>query len=133
MSEDHGYNPMRWDCDRSGCFNIYRRPKIEVFHDCFPGRISFGDVDGIVEINGRGLMLEWKSQSIDIPQGQRIMYTRLTRGKLLTVLVLCGDPQSMEINYMGWFFDGKYTEPDRYDTEGVKSHIKSWVDWAKGS
>ena len=35
-----GYNPMRWDCERDGCFNVLRRPKIEVFADCFPRRIN---------------------------------------------------------------------------------------------
>jgi hypothetical protein len=127
---ENGYNPMRWNCEKSGCFNIYRRPKIEIFHDCFPGKISFGDVDGIVEINGKGLMLEWKSQSIDIPTGQRIMYQRLSRGELLTVIVLCGDPQTMEVTYMGWFFSGRYTEPERCTTDTAKIRIKEWVEWA---
>ena len=40
MMEANGYNPLRWDCERQGCFNLKRRPKIEVFADCFPGRIS---------------------------------------------------------------------------------------------
>lgn len=47
-----GYNPLCGDCARHGCFSLKRRPKIELFADCFPGRISFGAVDGIVEIGG---------------------------------------------------------------------------------
>ena len=47
-----GYNPMRWDCEKSGCFNVKCRPKIEVFAECFPGRINFGDMDGRVELGG---------------------------------------------------------------------------------
>ena len=38
MIRADGYNPLRWDCERQGCFNLKRRPKIEVFADCFPGR-----------------------------------------------------------------------------------------------
>ena len=68
-----GYNPLRWDCEKRGCFNIKRRPKIEVFHKCFPGNINFGDVDGIVEINGRGLMLEWKSGKPN-KKGELVIY-----------------------------------------------------------
>lgn len=56
MTAANGYNPLRWDCERRGCFNLKRRPKIEVFAECFPGRINFGDVDGIVEIGGNALL-----------------------------------------------------------------------------
>ena len=62
MSLANGYNPLRWDCLRRGCFNLKRRPKIEVFADCFPGRINFGDVDGIVEISGNALLLDGKAK-----------------------------------------------------------------------
>ena len=68
-----GFNPLRWDCDHQGCFNKLKRPKIEVFADCFPGRINFGDVDGIVEINGYLLILEWKPERIELSRGQGIM------------------------------------------------------------
>jgi len=57
MISANGYNPLRWDCQKRGCFNLKRRPKIEIFAECFPGRINFGDVDGIVEINGNALLL----------------------------------------------------------------------------
>jgi hypothetical protein len=52
MTAALGYNPLRLDCAAQGCFNLKRRSNIELFADCFPGRISFGDVDGIVEIGG---------------------------------------------------------------------------------
>ena len=48
----NGFNPLRWNCEERGCFNLQKRPKIEVFSACFRGKISFGDVDGIVEISG---------------------------------------------------------------------------------
>lgn len=57
---DNGYNPMQWNCERQGCFNVKKRPKIEMFADCLPRKISFSDIDGIVEINGNLLLLEWK-------------------------------------------------------------------------
>jgi hypothetical protein len=83
-----GYNPLRWDCEKQGCFNKKCRPKIEIFADCFPRRINFGDVDGLVEINGKGLLLEWKSVLKDIPTGQKIAYQKLTQGGSLTVSAL---------------------------------------------
>jgi metallo-beta-lactamase family protein len=60
MSRDNGFNPMRWDCAEQGCFNHKKRPKIELFADCLPGRIAFSDIDAIAEINGNLLLLEWK-------------------------------------------------------------------------
>ena len=44
---ENGYNPLRWDCQKQGCFNKKKRPKIEEFAECLPGKISFGDIDGI--------------------------------------------------------------------------------------
>lgn len=122
---------MRWNCDNRGCFNVKRRPKIEIFHDCFPGKISFGDVDAIVEINGMGLMLEWKSDTTELPLGQKIMYKRLTKTKQITVIILCGNAETMEINYMGWVFAGQYVEPVRETLDGSKKSIDDWVKWAK--
>lgn len=69
-----GFNPMKWDCEERGCFNRKMRPKLEEFAACLPGRIAFTDVDGIVEIGGRFLMLEWKSRPGRIATGQRIMF-----------------------------------------------------------
>ncbi|MAG24660.1 hypothetical protein CMI47_03685 [Candidatus Pacearchaeota archaeon] len=72
-----GFNPMRWDCQTQGCFNKKCRPKIEVFAECFPRRINFGDVDGSIEINGYELKLEWKNTGhADIKGGQRATVTR---------------------------------------------------------
>lgn len=129
----NGNNPMRWDCESRGCFNLKRRPKIELFHECFPGKISFGDVDGIVEINGYGLMLEWKSDTTDMPRGQQIMYTKLTKDHRITVIILCGDAELMRVDYMGWVFGGTYTPPEPETIDGAKQSVSDWVAWAKGN
>ena len=126
MSEA-GHNPMKWNCVNSGCFNLKRRPKIEVFHDILPGRISFGDVDGIVEINGNVLMLEWKSARNDLPIGQKIMYGRITKSSPITVLVLVGDAEEMTVTRMGWFFRGAYQEPQTAAMDDVRKTIADWV------
>jgi hypothetical protein len=130
-SKINGSNPMRWDCDKRGCFNIKRRPKIEVFCGCFPGRISFGDVDGIVEINGYGLMLEWKSDTTKPTTGQRIMYERITKNKLITVLLVVGNAETMEVSHYGIFFQGIQTPLIKANLDDVKTRIKKWVIWAK--
>lgn len=130
---DNGRNPMRYNCKSQGCFNEMRRPKIEEFAECFPGRISMGDVDGIVEINGRSLLLEWKSNDVPLKGGQRIMYSRLTTNCFLSVIVVHGNAQTMEIYKYAWFASGKMHDFIKADLSDVKNAIKEWVKWAQNS
>lgn len=132
MSEPDGYNPMRWDCDKRGCFNKKQRPKIEQFAECFPGKIAFGDVDAIVEINGHGLMLEWKCDPMEIGVGQRIMHERLTKTGLLTVICVAGDAETMAVTHRATFFMGVWHAWTECDMDGLKASIRKWVEWAKG-
>jgi len=129
---DNGYNPMGWDCNKKGCFNKKRRPKIEVFSECFPGRINFGDVDGIVEINGSALMLEWKTSiSGSLPKGQQIMYERLTKSGVVSVIVVVGDAETMECSKYCLFFNGSHSRWFSADLNGIKEKIKAWALWAR--
>jgi len=134
MIDDCGKNPMRWDCNKGGagmnCFNKKRRPKIEIFAECFPGLISFGDIDGIVEINGQGLLLEWKSDLMNLPRGQYIMYRNLTTTGYLSVIVVIGNAETMEISHMGQFYLGSETPLKEATIDDVKDKIKWWVDGA---
>ena len=125
-----GYNPMRYDCEKQGCFNVKRRPKIEAFAECFPGKIAMGDVDGLVEINSHGLLLEWKSSDVALPMGQRIMYARLTKGCRLTVIVVNGNAETMDVDQYAWFADGRLHEIIKASLQELKAEIKAWVSWA---
>ena len=125
---------MRWDCEVSGCFNIKRRPKTEVFADCFPGRISFGDVDGIVEIGGNVLLLEWKSASNGtLSRGQAIMHERLTTLCPITVFVVVGDPETMVVQEMGAIYHGARVPAEGLTAvtlDGLKARVRAWAKWA---
>ncbi len=123
---------MRWDCDKQGCFNRVCRPKIEVFSECFPGKINFGDIDGIVEINGIGLMLEWKGPNGSLRTAQEIMYKRLTKTGLLSVLVVIGDAEKMTTEKYCWFYRGKQSTWKPGNIEKVKEQMRSWANWARG-
>jgi hypothetical protein len=127
-----GRNPMRWDCTTQGCFNKVKRPKIEEFAECFPGRINFGDVDGIVEINSYVLMLEWKPEAIELQKGQALMYKRITgAGSKFTVLVVAGNAETMEVIAMMVYHNGTFYgwRPATLDT--VKQRIRGWVSHAQ--
>lgn len=121
---------MRWKCERDGCYNIKHRPKIEVFHDIWPGKISMSDVDGIVEIKGNFLLLEWKSVEKDLPIGQRIMYERMTVGQRFTVLVVTGDAETMVARSWLLFYGGrqfpKGGKPRPCSMEDVRRIMQRW-------
>lgn len=127
----NGFNPMYYNCEKQGCFNQKRRPKIEVFADCFPGKINFGDVDAIVEINGKGLLLEWKNYAGELPTGQSIMYRRLTKGQILSVVCVHGDAETMAIYDVAFVFDGAWQGWQSSNLDDLKDVIRSWVAWAQ--
>ena len=124
---------MRWDCapDKDGCFNEKMRVKLGVFDDCFPGNIGFGDVDGIVEINGFCMMLEWKGINVNIPKGQKTMFERITADPKFTVLVVQGNAQTMKIEKYQLWFNGKEKKRVNADLDETKKVIARWANWTK--
>jgi len=122
---------MLWDCEKQGCFNKLRRPKIEVFADCFPRRINFGDVDGLVELNGQGLLLEWKTGKGTLPMGQRIAHQNLTKDGKFTTLCVVGNAETMECSAYGFFWQGKWNDYRMANLEDVKNFIRRWAKQAQ--
>lgn len=126
---------MLWDCERQGCFNKKKRPKIEVFAGCLPGKISFGDVDAIVEVGGHFLMMEWKPSMNPLSMGQSIMYERLTQQKNWSVIIVAGDAETMQIDGMASYVhqDGGSVFIDWEDCtlDELKSRIERWAIWVK--
>jgi len=128
MSRNDGYNPMRWDCQRQGCFNIKKRPKIEMFADCLFGRNAFSDIDGVAERHGNLLFIEWKDHD-ELGTGQRILFERITLLCPATVLVIEGDAEHMTVRSVRIVWRGQVEEPMPIDLEGVRELIKSWEKW----
>lgn len=122
---------MRWSCDEKGCFNQMKRPKIEMFADCFPGKISFGDVDARVEINGFFLELEWKSQRGPIPAGQKIAFDRLTSRGDYTVFVVAGDAETMKVEAVQILRPDVPPKWRDCDFPQLHDYVTRWAAWAK--
>lgn len=123
---------MRWSCASSGCYNETLRPRIEVFAECFPGRIGMSDIDGVVEIAGRFLFLEWKAQGGSVQTGQRIMFERMTAlSHKITVIVVAGHPREMTVETVQVFQGGNASAPEATDIEGLKARVKAWADRAQ--
>ena len=122
---------MRWDCrpERDGCYRRLGQPDLTLLDECFPGRIAMTDVDGLVEIDGRFLFIEWKRRG-DVPAGQRIMFERLTKHPEFTVLVILGDPASMTVERYDVFRNGRRRGWRDCDMHGLKRHIRAWAERA---
>lgn len=122
---------MRWDCERLGCFNVKARPKIELFDRCFPGKIGFGDVDAMVEINAHFLFLEWKRVGQRLPAGQRIAYERLTAGGNAVVVVVEGDAETTIPQFRTRIAHGQVHDRRKTDFDDFFSLCLAWANWAK--
>jgi len=131
LKSSNGFNPLRWDCTTQGCFNKKCRPKIEVFAECFPRKINFGDVDGLVEINGKALIMEWKSFAKELPVGQRIAYRNLSRDGKISILCFAGNAETMEITHSLKVHMGKIFSWQSCTMKEAKNLIRQWVYYAE--
>lgn len=134
MNSAQGYNPMRYDCDKSGCYNKNLRPKIETFAECFPRRIGMTDVDAMVEIGGKFMMIEWKARGGSLGRGQEIMFEKLTKDNVqFVVYVVEGCPQTMEVQQYSRYYNSMVQRFPCAESEGLsklKSDIRRWVKFA---
>lgn len=128
-SEKSNFKPMLWNCKKHGCFNENARLDFSVFYNSLPGSNSFSDVDAITEYCGNGLLIEWKSSLSPLPKGQEIMFKRLTKGKVLTVLWVVGD-HKMNVSHTTIIFDGKFHETPAESLDDLNHIIKRWVSWS---
>jgi len=124
-------NHMRWDCEKQGCFNKRMRLKLEQFHDCFPGKINFTDIDAAVEQGGAFIFQEWKSHAGPTPLGQRLLFERLSAlSRKIAVFVVCGNAELMECRAYRLVWDGKEGPWVAADFSELKQRICAFRDWA---
>ncbi len=121
---------MNWDCKKDGCFNVRRRPKFGVFDDCFPRRINFTDVDGLVEIGGHFLMMEWKGDGGSIKKAQHLVFQRFTSNPMNVVIIVHGDAETMSVQAFGYYFRGKYHEAKTATLSDLKKWLRRWATWS---
>lgn len=126
---------LRWDCNRGGpgcnCFNRVKRPKIEVFDDCFSRGAAFGDVDAVVDNGGALLFLEWKEPGAPVSRGQQILHKRLTAAsEKITVVVVFGDAETMAVEALQFVHKGEFHPMERATLDDVKRRLRAW--WRRG-
>ena len=121
-------NDMRWECGKDGCFNVLRRLKFHVFDSCFPGRINFTDVDGLVEVNGHFLGLEWKSgDGRGLSTGQRLCYEQLTRFPRFVMVLVRGNAKDMSVEEFCVIQNGSLGGWESGDLAALKGRIQRWA------
>ena len=128
---DNGYNPIRWDCLEQGCYMHKCHPRIEVFADCFPNKIAMSDIDGVVEINGNFLFMEWKGDGGKVSTGQHILLQRLTQlSDKVVAYVVYGDSQTMQVHQVTRYYKGNSRDYDM-QLEQLKEQFRNWGQWVK--
>ena len=91
---------------------------------CFAGGIRVSDLDGIVERNGKFLVLEGKSLRRGIPSGQRYMFNALKRLGCFEIVILWGEANSVEFMQI-WPHDKMPA-----GAEDIQDFVRSWFLWA---
>ena len=127
MSSPFGYNPMRWKCYERGCFNVKKRPKIEIFAECLPGKNAFGDIDASAEINGNFLFLEFKEgEPRALPTGQRIQAVRLTQlSSRIRLVLICANAETMEVSAVATVHRGQISQWEPCTTDQLRDRIRA--------
>lgn len=94
-------------------------------NDCFGGtKIRPSDLDGLVERNGRFLVLEAKPAGASINVGQRRTLAALASLPNFTVLVLYGEPNK-PVAMQAWPNDRVEASEDT-----IRAFVSAWFAWA---
>ena len=122
---------IRHNCETNGCFIKVATVDWGFLDNSFSGRIRVGDIDGIVEANGRLLILEWKGLNVPIPKGQEIMFTNITKVSNIIVFVVNGDPITNKPQWIKIFHNGKVVTDCECDEQKLQSWCKDWEQKAR--
>jgi hypothetical protein len=117
---------MKWNCQVDGCYRD-QLPDWSPFNDCFPRTgIRITDIDGMVEIGGHFLFIEWKRPGSEVPDGQMKAFQRLTNHPGITVLIVWGDTTD---NPTAWrvIHGGDTSKPTRLNFDQFYRSVTEWA------
>ena len=120
---------MRWNCqERSQCWLRHCLADLGRLDYLFPGEQGPGDVDGLMEVGHRFLLMEWKTRREPLPPGQHITFKRLT-AKFpddVHVLVIHGNGATGETWGWCWYEAGAVTEWTDGGEADLHRAIRAW-------
>lgn len=130
---------MRWDCSRQNCYLERGHFPIELFDGCFPpgpGRIirpSFTDIDGLLELNGRFLLLEGKgSRTADLEPPQREAFSKLSAlSSKITIVAIRADIPNKRVFEFQYITNGKSGSWHECDLDELKYIFQEWGERAR--
>lgn len=125
-----GASRMRFSCDGGKCYLTDKVPNLGEFDDCFPGKIGFGDVDGLIERRGSFLVVEWKEPDAPLTTGQLITFKHLSTVPTITVLVVEGDNSRMTVNSVSQVTESGLSDKRPIDLAGLKLLFTQWYEFA---
>ena len=125
-------NNINWNCEEDGkCYIKNVLIDWAIFNECFsPTKIKISDIDGVVEHNGWFLFIEVKQYTKKIPQGQDILFKKLTEiSDRITVLLLHtqGAAGNLDIRECAMYQKGEMIRNWRpTNIERIKNVITNW-------
>jgi hypothetical protein len=123
---------LRHDCQKQGCYKDTCIPDWEIFDGCFDAKshkIKVSDVDGVVEINGHILWLEWKRALSEISVGQKMLYQSFSSNSPKQIVLVVVGPLGCPERYC--IFNGGKQMPWLPCTrEILRERMKRWTQRA---
>lgn len=99
----------------------------EFLNAAFPRNIQPMDVDGLVEISDKFLILEGKSLHAGMARGQEMALDAMSRNSDMNVLMVYGDPKTSEIDKAQVW--GYHDEPIPAGKKEVRKLAQGWVEY----
>ena len=103
---------IRWNCNTDGCYKEKCVPDWGPLDGYLPRGCRPTDVDGIIEIDGRFLLLEFKSHGGQLQCAQRWLFERLTAdsSNVLVVVMSAGTNELESLQKIRFVRNGKMGE-----------------------
>lgn len=122
---------FRHDCKASGVCWLKSQPDWKMIEDCFPGKIRPGDVDGLVEVNGNLLLIEWKNPGDHLEHAQDIAFTKGSLHNRLTAVHVAGQASVPSVTEFTVYANGERSKPKKGDLADFRRFCRLWADAAK--
>ena len=107
----------------------------KVFPDMFPYNILPCDIDGILGINGKFFVMEWKTTTENFKKGQLILLKSLASQPNFSVILIIGEANPDKVWVTDVYRFNKETNTFKKAGYGVKylrDLMKKWFDKAWG-
>ena len=112
-------------CDSTPCFGL--------LHGCMPRNITPSDLDGIVEINGKFWVIEFKKTGKEVPKGQMFMFNHfINMGFAVSIIWHDGLTRENKITKMKHMISGQQKERVFNNYQEGRESYQKFARWWSG-